>query len=193
MTPGLWINDVTINCQEPPFFSILLFKVCTENNENKDKHRYCDNFQYDFCNFSHYLVISLQRFLVSLAASLLGAYSKTDWPAIRDLTYTILWLISVSNTPNLYLFKASLASRLGVVPTIFFDINIFPFSFRLCFRASRIKSSISSLDYISNGEGVMGMIARFEAKRIDRVMSPVPGGASITVYLYPFDSSLIRL
>ena len=37
------------------------------------------------------------------------------------------------------------------------------------------------------------MIARFEAKRIDRVMSPVPGGASITVYLYPFDSSLIRL
>ncbi len=119
MTPGLWINDVTINCQEPPFFSILLFKVCTKNNENKDKHRYCDNFQYDFCNFSHYLVISLQRFLVSLAASLLGAYSKTDWPAIRDLTYTILWLISVSNTPNLYLFKASLASRLGVVPISF--------------------------------------------------------------------------
>ena len=81
MTPDSWINDLTINCQEPPFFSVLLFKVCTNNNENKNKPRYCDNFQYDFYNFSHlsaYPVISLQRLLVSLAASLLGSYSKTD-------------------------------------------------------------------------------------------------------------------
>ena len=81
MTPDSWINDLTINCQEPPFFSILLFKICTEKNENKDKPRYCDNFQSNFCNFSHYpahLVISLHRLVISLAASLFGSYSKTD-------------------------------------------------------------------------------------------------------------------